>query len=103
MGDLNIKGMFKNKKWAPKLQRISLYKLVKMIKYKAEWYKKTFIQIDRFYPSSQLCNNCGYQKHDLTLGIREWTCPVCKTKHNRDINASKNILQKAIQENIVNS
>ena len=103
MEDLNIKGMFKNKKWAPKLQRISLYKLVKMIKYKAEWYKKTFIQIDRFYPSSQLCNNCGYQKHDLTLGIREWTCPVCKTKHNRDINASKNILQKAIQENIVNS
>ena len=98
MEDLNIKGMFKNKRWAPKLQKISLYKLVQMIKYKSKWYAKTFIQIDRFYPSSQLCSQCGYQKHDLTIDIREWICPSCKTKHDRDINATKNILQKALQE-----
>ena len=98
MEDLNIKGMFKNKRWAPKLQRIVLYKLVKMIKYKSEWHGKTFIQIDRFFPSSQLCSKCGYQKHGLTLDIREWACPVCKTKHNRDLNAAKNILKKALQE-----
>ena len=98
MEDLNIKGMFKNKRWAPKLQKISLYKLVQMIKYKSKWYAKTFIQINRFYPSSQICSECGYQKHDLTIDIREWTCPSCKTKHNRDINAAKNILQKALQE-----
>jgi putative transposase len=98
MEDLNIKGMFKNKRWAPKLQKISLYKLVQMIKYKSKWYEKTFIQIDRFYPSSQICSECGYQKHDLTIDIREWTCPSCKTKHNRDVNAAKNILKKALQE-----
>ena len=98
MENLNIKGMFKNKRWAPKLQRIVLYKLVKMIKYKSEWHGKTFIQIDRFFPSSQLCSKCGYQKHGLTLDIREWICPVCKTKHNRDLNAAKNILKKALQE-----
>ena len=62
MENLNIKAMFQNSKWSPKLQKIRLYKLLNMIKYKSEWYGKTFIQIDRFYPSSQRCNICGYQK-----------------------------------------
>ena len=62
MEDLNIKGMFQNTKWSQKLQKIGLYKLLNMIKYKSEWYGKTFIQIDRFYPSSKRCNICGYQK-----------------------------------------
>ena len=99
MEDLNIKGMFKNKKWAPKLQKIGLHKLLQMIKYKSEWYEKTFIQIDRFYPSSKTCNKCGYQKKDLTLDIRQWTCPSCHTHHNRDTNAAKNILKEAININ----
>ena len=60
-----------------------------MIKYKAEWYGKKFIQIDRFHPSSQNCSNCEYQYTDLTLEIRKWTCPKCKTTHPRDINAAK--------------
>ena len=97
METLNIQGMFKNKRWAPKLQKISLHKLLEMIKYKSQWYGKKFIQIPRFYPSSQLCNICGYQKHNLTLDIRKWTCPACGTTHHRDINAAKNILQKAIK------
>ena len=97
MENLNVKGMFQNKKWAPKLQKINLYKLVQMIKYKAELYGKKFIQINRFYPSSQLCNNCGYQNTNLTLEIRKWTCPVCGTKHQRDINAAKNILQEGLK------
>lgn len=97
METLNIKGMFKNKRWASKLQKISLYKLVNMIKYKSEWYGKTFIQIDRFYPSTKTCNNCGYQKNNMTLDIRQWTCPSCGTHHNRDINAAKNILNEAIK------
>ena len=58
MEDLNIKGMFKNKKWSHKLQQISLYTLLQMIKYKAEWYGKKFIQIDRYYPSSKKCRHC---------------------------------------------
>ena len=97
METLNIKGMFKNERWASKLQKISLYKLVNMIKYKSEWYGKTFIQIDRFYPSTKTCNNCGYQKNNMTLDIRQWTCPSCGTHHNRDINAAKNILNEAIK------
>ena len=98
METLNIKGMFKNKKWAPKMQKINLYKLIQMIKYKAEWYGKKFIQIDRFYPSSQKCNICNYQYTNLTLDMRKWTCPVCGTKHQRDINAAKNILKQGKQK-----
>ena len=97
MENLNIKGMFQNPKWSPKLQKIALYKLLNMIKYKSEWYGKTFIQIDRFYPSSQKCNICGYQKNDLTLEIREWTYPQCETHHNRDNNAAKNILKEGLR------
>lgn len=99
MVNLNIKGMFKNKKWAPKLQKISLYKLLNMIKYKAEWYGKTFIQVNRFYPSTKTCNTCGYKNKNITLKTRQWTCPICKTKHHRDINAAKNILNESIKQN----
>ena len=99
MENLNIKGMFKNKKWAPKLQKISLYKLLNMIKYKAEWYGKTFIQVNRFYPSTKTCNTCGYKNKNITLKTRQWTCPICKTKHHRDTNAAKNILNESIKQN----
>ncbi len=99
MENLNIKGMFKNKRWAPKLQKISLYKLLKMIKYKAEWYGKTFIQVNRFYPSTKTCNTCGYKNKNITLKTRQWTCPICGTKHHRDINAAKNILNESIKQN----
>ena len=97
MENLNIKGMFQNKKWSSKLQKISLYKLVQMIKYKARWYGKKFIQINRYFPSSQKCNTCGYQKKNLKLEHQEWTCPECGTKHHRDINAAKNILKEGIR------
>ena len=95
MEDLNIKGMFKNKKWSNKMQKISLYKLITMIKYKTDWYGKTLIQIDRFFPSSKKCHVCGHINHELTLDIREWTCPHCKTELHRDINAAINILNEA--------
>jgi putative transposase len=101
METLNIKGMFKNKKWAPKLQKISLYKLENMIDYKSRWYGKTFIQIDRFYPSTKTCHKCGYQKNNLTLDIREWTCPSCGTHHHRDINAAINILNEATKNKYI--
>lgn len=97
MENLNIKGMFQNTKWSQKLQKIGLYKLLNMIKYKSEWYGKTFIQIDRFYPSSKRCNICGYQKNNLTLKIRTWKCPICGTHHHRDINAAKNILNEGLK------
>ena len=97
MENLNIKGMFQNKRWAPKLQKISLHKLVNMLKYKSDWYGKTFIQIPRFYPSTKTCNICGYKNNNITLDIRQWTCPSCGTHHHRDTNAAINILKKAIK------
>jgi putative transposase len=99
MENLNIQGMFQNKRWAPKLQKIGLYKLLTMIKYKAEWYGKKFIQIDRFYPSTKTCSNCGHKNNNLTLETREWTCPECGQHHQRDINAAINILNEAIKIN----
>jgi len=66
-----------------------------MIKYKADWYDKLVIQVDRFFPSSKLCNNCGYKHEDLTLDIRSWTYPECGQVHDRDINAAVNILKEA--------
>jgi putative transposase len=70
-----------------------------MIKYKAKWYDKTMVQVSKVFPSSKLCNKCGHKKKDLTLAIREWTCTECGTKHDRDINASINILNEAIRIN----
>ena len=68
-----------------------------MIKDKYGGYGKEFIEMDRFYPFTKLCNVCGYKYEDITLDVREWTCPKCHTTHNRDINAAKNILNEALR------
>ena len=97
MENLNIAGMFQNKKWSAKLQKISLAQLVIMIKYKSKWYGKTFIQIDRFFPSTQICSICGYRNTEITIDIRNWVCPKCGTHHDRDVNAAKNILNEGLR------
>ena len=97
METLNIKGMFRNNRWAPKLQRNGLYEIVEQLRYKCDWNDVCFVQVDRFYPSSQLCNNCGYQHHDLGIGVGKWTCPECKTFHDRDINAAVNIRDEGLR------
>jgi putative transposase len=89
--------MVKNKKLSHTISQISWSKLVDMIKYKAEWYDKITIQVDRFFPSSQLCNHCNYKNKGLKLSHRAWTCPKCGSVHDRDINAAINILNKAKQ------
>ena len=91
------KGWFQNKKWAHKLQKISLYKLINMIRYKAQWYGKQFIQIDRFFPSTKKCHNCGHIQEKIPLNTREWTCPKCKKHHHRDINAAINIKNEGLK------
>jgi putative transposase len=68
-----------------------------MLEYKAEWNDKQIVKIDRFFPSSKQCNCCGWINQNLKLDIREWTCPSCKTKLDRDLNASKNILKEGIK------
>ncbi|MCC7552935.1 MAG: transposase, partial [Methanobacteriaceae archaeon] len=97
--NLSVQNMIKNKRLSHSISQISWSKLIDMIKYKAQWHGKKSIQISKFFPSSKLCSECGYKKEDLTLTIREWTCPECMTKHDRDINASINILNEAIRMN----
>jgi putative transposase len=95
--DLNIKGMIKNHKLAKHISDASWSKLITMLEYKAEWNDKQIIKIDRFFTSSKTCNCCGYINQNLDLSIREWTCSSCKTKLDRDLNASKNILKEGIK------
>jgi len=89
---LSVKSMIKNRTLAKHIQDVSWSNFVRILEYKAEWNKKTIIKIDRFFPSSKLCSNCGWIKQDLTLKDRKWTCEICNCVHDRDVNASKNIL-----------
>lgn len=92
--DLNVKGMMKNHNLAKSIQELSLYRFKEMLRYKAEWHGNHIVEIDRFYPSSKLCSNCGHKNTELKLSDREWTCSSCGTKHNRDFNAAINILNE---------
>ena len=65
--------------------------------YKAQWYGRTFVQVDRFYPSSRLCHNCGHKYDELRLSEREWACESCGVLHDRDVNAALNILGEALR------
>ena len=65
--------------------------------YKANWNNKSIIKVNRYFPSSKLCHICGYKKADLTLNDRVWTCPICNTTHNRDLNAAINILNEGLR------
>ena len=95
--DLNIKGMIKNHKLSKHIADVSWGKFITLLEYKANWNNKKIVKIDRFFPSSKQCNNCGYINNNLKLEIREWTCPSCKSKLDRDFNASKNILKEGIK------
>jgi putative transposase len=98
--DLNVKGMMKNHNLARSIQELSLHRFKEMLRYKAEWYGRDVVEIDRFYPSSKLCSNCGHKNTELKLSDREWTCSSCGTKHDRDFNAAKNIKKEG--ERIIN-
>ena len=92
--DLNVKGMERNHRLAKSVTNASWGAFVSMLTYKAEWNGKKVVKIDRFFPSSQTCNVCGYiNKQTKDLSVREWECPVCHTHHNRDVNAAINILR----------
>ncbi|MCY7368023.1 MAG: transposase [Chamaesiphon sp.] len=90
--DLDIKNMVKNHKLALAISDASWGELIRQLTYKCEWYGRELIKIDRWFPSSKRCGNCGHIVDKLPLNIREWECGVCHTKHDRDINASRNIL-----------
>ncbi|MGB8686837.1 MAG: RNA-guided endonuclease TnpB family protein [Microcoleus sp.] len=90
--DLAIKNMVKNHKLALSISDASWGELIRKLAYKCQWYGRELIKIDRWFPSSKRCGNCGHIIDKLPLNIREWECPRCGINHDRDINASKNIL-----------
>ena len=77
------------------IHRASWSGFVSKLVYKAEWYGRTLVRVDRFYPSSKLCHECGWKYEELKLSEREWTCRNCGTRHDRDVNAALNILTEA--------
>jgi len=95
--DLNVKGMFKSKYIPKSLSDSGLGTFLRYLEYKAEWYNRTLIIANRLYPSSKLCNVCGYKHNKLKLSDRTWTCPVCDTHHDRDINASLNLYKIGLE------
>jgi len=88
--DINVKGLLKTR-LAKSIADSGWSKFLTYLKYKAEWYGRTFIQVDRFFPSSKLCHRCGYKNEELTLNDRTWCCPSCGETHDRDVNASINL------------
>ncbi len=90
--DLAVKNMARNRKLALAISDASWGELTRQLEYKCNWYGRTFVKIDRWFPSSKRCGHCSHIVDQLPLNIREWNCPKCSTHHDRDVNAAKNIL-----------
>lgn len=97
--NLQIKNMVKNHNLAKSISDTSWYELTRQLEYKSKWNGRTYIKIDRFYASSQICFSCGYKNTNVKdLKVRDWICTFCNTKHDRDINAAKNILAEGLRK-----
>ena len=97
MEDLNVNGMLRNHKLAESIQELNFGEFKRMLEYKANWYGRKLIFVDRFYPSSKTCNHCGYVNKKLKLSDRQWICPDCGKIIERDYNAALNIRDEGIR------
>jgi putative transposase len=95
--NLNVKAMTRNRKLSLAISQVGWGMLCTMLKYKAEWEGKVYLEIDRFFPSSKTCSHCYHKVEELPLNIRSWICPNCNTQHDRDINASINIRDEGLR------
>ena len=89
---LSVSNMQKNRRLAKSISDASWSEFVRQLEYKARWYGRELIGIDRWYPSSKRCSDCGYTMPKMPLSVREWVCPECGSIHDRDINAARNVL-----------
>ena len=97
MEDLNVSGMLRNHKLANSIQEMNFGEFKRMLEYKANWYGRKIVFVDRFYPSSKTCNHCGYVNKKLKLSDRQWVCPDCGEIIERDYNAALNIRDEGIR------
>ncbi len=93
---LAVKNMVKNHCLAKSISDVGWGEFVRQLEYKSQWYGRTLVKIDRWYPSSKTCHDCKHVVEDLPLDVREWVCPECGTWHDRDINAARNILAEGL-------
>lgn len=96
--DLQVSAMLKSKEQSKNISEVSWTTFRNLLEYKASWYGRIISVIDKSFPSRQLCSACGYQNKEVkNLGLRNWTCPICSSNHDRDLNASSNILKEGLR------
>lgn len=96
--DLAVKNMVKNRKLAKAINDVGWGQFVTLLTYKANWYGKNILKVNRFFASSKICCHCHHKLDKLPLSVRNWTCPNCQTHHDRDVNASINIRNQALAD-----
>ena len=98
--DLNVRGMLKNRHLARSIADMGFFELRRQLEYKAAMRGGQVLVVDRFYPSSKTCSECGHKLEELPLAVREWTCPVCGSIHDRDVNAAINLKNMAVSSTV---